>query len=768
MRKDSRAADALPADISSLVGRQAETAEVRRLLSHARLITLTGPGGVGKTRLAVHVARTVRSAFPDGARLVPLAELSQPDLVASAVAAVLGPARSAIAGAGELVSLVGDQRLLLVLDNCEHLVEAVADLVSTLLSGCPNLHILATSRSVLGVDGEVRYQVPTLELPDSEAAVPPGVAVTYDGVALFLERAGRLNADIAAGRVDELAVVELCRRLDGLPLAIELAAAGSRWLSVETMLAQASGPLEKVTPASRTAPARHRSVRASLDYSLRLCSPEARTLWGRLSVFRGGATLPTLEAVCSGGDLAGPELLTALFELADKSLVVLSGSRYTMLETIRQYGAALLDESGQLAATQWAHLHYFAELARELHRGWFGPTQSGLLARANAEQSNLRAALEFSLAEPAGVAVGLGMASDLWPYWIGSGRPAEGRRWLARLLELDDGTALDRPAALWTSGFLSAVDEDIPAARRLLSECLATAEARGDLASAAHARCTLGVADCFEGRIDGAIEQLEAGIALEREVDVGSAYLADALINLGLACCYRGDLDRAHAVLEEASGLCAANGEELLLSWARVFLALEALLDGRVLEAAELAHESLARKRELENEQGMMWAIELLAWAALESGDARRAALLLSAREARARDVGPSFHGHPGMRERHAGYAARAREQLGDAEYAAAVARGRRLSLDDLVATALGEVRAPAAVGDSPLGDLPLTRREREIAELVATGKTNREIAEALVIAPRTVDTHVQNILTKLQFTSRSQVVALVAASRSS
>ncbi|UGQ11094.1 LuxR C-terminal-related transcriptional regulator [Yinghuangia sp. ASG 101] len=763
-RNESAERAHLPADVTSLIGRRAETAEVKRLLTRSRLVTLTGPGGVGKTRLALHVARTLRGAFPDGATMVPLVDLSQPDLLDATVSARIDPGWSRPGDAEDPAARIGTARVLLVLDNCEHLAEPVAVFVARLLSRCPNLHVLATSRAALRIDAEALYRVPPLAVPAPGARVPRGAAAGYDGVALFLERAGALNAEVAAGRVDETVVVELCRRLDGLPLAIELAAAGSRWQSVESML---NHPVPD-PPAPRSAPQRHTTMRASLDYSRELCTPEARLLWLRFSVFRGGATIDAVTSVCAGPGLPPEAVASALFELVEKSVVNLDGSRYTMLETIRRYGARMLAESGEADAVRRAHLAVYAGLAERVRQGWFGLHQRELHAQVLSEHANVRAALETSLGDTATARTGLRLALALFTYWIGSGVPGEGRRWLGRLLDVVDESAAERAEALWQYGFLSVVDGDIPAARELLAESWSLAGRLGDAETAAHARWTMGLAELFDGRVDAGIDHLEAGIAQARACPDSVPFLTDALINLGLAYCYRGDLDQARAVLAEATRLCSATGEELLFSWILVFRALEALLSGRVGEAQELAREALRRKRELVNLQGMVWAVEVLAWAAMDGGQARRAALLLEAAGARAEDFGPAYHGFPGMREWHEHYALRARDELGK-EYAAVSTRGREMSLGELVTEALseaGEGEAPAAAvapaGDSVLHDLPLTPRERQIAGLLATGKTNREIAAALVIAPRTVDTHVQRILTKLDFTSRSQVVALV------
>ncbi|MDF3307168.1 LuxR C-terminal-related transcriptional regulator [Rhodococcus sp. T2V] len=767
VRRDARLRDTLPVEITSLVGRQTETAEIKSLLAHSRLVTLTGPGGVGKTRLGYHVARQVRGAFADGVWTIPLADLSQPDLIAATVAARIGISLSAGDDLGDLVAAIDERQMLLVLDNCEHLVDAVADVTFALLCGCPSLRVLATSREVLRVEGEAPFRVPPLALPSREAGLQPGKAQSYASVALFLERAGALNPDIAAGRYDEQSVVELCRQLDGLPLAIELAAAGSRWLSVESMLTHGGDPLAPATRVSRSTPERHRSLRASLDYSYDLCTSQARVLWARLSVFRGGATLEAVQAVCAGPDLPADAVWTALCELTDKSLVVLDGSRYTMLETIRLYGAQLLHQAGELEVVRETHLRQVLAMAESVEEGWFGPHQLRLLSQVSADQANVRAALEGALTSPGRAGTGLRIASSLWMFWISLGLPGEGRRWLSRLLTASEPTDPERAAALWIHGFLCAVNGDYPAAREQLAECERIAAKVGDAASVAHARSSLGIAELFEGRLEPAIEHLEAGVEMERAVPGGPPYLADALLNLGLAYCYLGRLDEAHKVLTEASQLCAAYGEGLLLSWALAFLGLEELLRGHAESAAGLARESLVRKRSLDNRQGMIWAIELMAWTAVEVGDAQRAAVLFGVGEARAGDFGPPFHGFGGMREWHDRYAARAATGLGVSGYRSALGHGRRLTLDEAASVALGEVLAKPDDIDNPLQDLPLTRREQEIARLVATGKTNREIADELVISPRTVDTHVQRILTKLDFTSRSQVAALIATTRS-
>lgn len=767
----------VPAEVTALVGRKAETADVKQLLSKARVVTLTGPGGVGKTRLALRVAHAVRSAFADGIWMIPLAELEQADLLAATVLARLqadGPTGTRVE---DLAGAIGDRQLLLVLDNCEHLTDAVASLVTHLLASCSELRVLTTSREALRVAGETSYVVPPLALP-GPGALLPGEAQRFDSVALFVERARAIDPHFELGPDGERVAADLCQRLDGLPLAIELAASSTRWLSLDSLVERARDPLAAPPAGLRSAPDRHQSLRASLGYSHELCSPAARTLWARFSVFRGGADLEAVESVCltagpdGVADAIRPDPLrgaipAALFELVDKSVVTREGDQYRMLETIRQFGAEhLAGDPADHIAVSLAHLRFFAVRAERLSQGWFGPDQQALLTQSHADHANFRAALELALDEPRWASLGLRVARELWSFWIGTGSPAEGRHWLGRLLALDGLAAEERARALCVSGFLAAVDGDVAAARTHLEECLAVAAEVGDHATTAHAISTLGVAALFDGHVEEAVDKLTRGTLLEREIGENAPYLVDSLINLGLALSVAGRLPEAQEVLEEARGLCEASREQLLLSWSLIFLGLTRLLEGRVSDAVSLARDGLALKRSIGNDQGVTWAVEILASAAVRAGDGPRAATLLGACDARATDFGPRFHGFPGMVEWHDEAVAQARQAIGAPAYAAAAKRGAELSLDELISLALDEAPATSSTADGVPTQLPLTAREHEIATLVARGDTNREIAAQLVISPRTVDTHVQNVLTKLGFASRSQIAALFAADR--
>ncbi|HJQ46485.1 MAG TPA: LuxR C-terminal-related transcriptional regulator [Amycolatopsis sp.] len=752
----------LPADLTSMVGRRAESAEIKRMLSGSRLVTLTGTGGVGKTRLALHVARQLHPAFRDGVWLVPLGELTQPDLLPLTVMSVISrQSGSAGTGVAELSDFVGDRQLLLVLDNCEHLIEACAKLTTDLLRSCPNLKVLATSREQLRIEGEVLFEVPPLAVPTNGDAA--ALASRYDAVRLFVERASSVCAGFSLTPEQERAVCALCRRLDGLPLAIELAALRSRALSIDELLARQNDRFDVLTAGSRTAPLRHRTLRAVVDYSYQLCSPELQRLWARISVFAGGADLNAVEAVCTGPGLTAAGIPQALAELVDKSIVTFDGSRYRMLETIRAYGLERLRQFGEQRRAGLAHCDYFARLAEDLAAGSFGPDQAALLGRALADHANLRIALEFCLTQPGQATVGLRIAGLLWHFWAGCGLQVEGQHWLDRLLAAGTEPTRERVRALWINAWLAVTRGDIPTGLPLLDECDELAAALGDEDGTAHATFVRGLAEGFLGRPEHSIARLEEAVRLGRLLPAGGPLLAEALIHLGATLCYEKRLDRAVEVLEEGRRLCTEHSEQWLLSWFEVLLGLAAQLGGRQAQATILLNQGLARKHAVGDLLGISIALEFLGWVAIDSNDTDRGVRLIGASQSLAEPLGAHLVGYPRLLDWHGDYSRQARDSLGPRAFDKALEYGRNLGKDRAVAYASGKAMDVGPAPPASREDLPLTRREREVAELVATGKTNRQIAGELVIAVRTVDTHVENILTKLGFTSRAQIAALLA-----
>ena len=466
-----RPPDNLPLQLTSFVGREREMAQVRELLEDNRLLTFTGPGGSGKTRLALVVASGLGRGFEDGVWLVELASLSDPELVPQAVASVLGVRETP--GTPLVDSLrihLGSRGVLLVLDNCEHLVEACASLAEALLHSCPNLRILATSREALGVSGETIFAIPPLSLPDPRRLPALESLPRYEATRLFVERAKAARHGFSLTEGNAMAVAQVCYRLDGIPLAIELAAARIRVLSAEQISSRLDDSFRLLTGGGRSALAHQRTLRTAMDWSHELLSEEEQAMLRRLSVFAGGFTLEAAETVGTGEGIEGDEILDLLASLVDKSLVLVDQQeeiRYRLLETVRQYGREKLEESGEAERVRRRHANYYLALAEEAERGLSGSDQAPWLARLETEHDNLRAALRWSLgggeAEP-----GLGLAAALWSFWYTRGHLSEGRRWLESAV-FENGRLRTRTKAraLGGAGYIALFQGEYEAANRV-------------------------------------------------------------------------------------------------------------------------------------------------------------------------------------------------------------------------------------------------------------------------------------------------------------
>jgi non-specific serine/threonine protein kinase len=759
--RSAKRIDNLPADVSRLVGRRAESAAVKQVLSQARLVTLTGTGGVGKTRLAVHVARQVRHAFPDGVCLVMLAELATAELLPTTVMSALSRSGSASADIPELCDFIADRELLLVLDNCEHLTDACAQLVTVLLRECPRLRVLATSRERLRVGGEMMYVVPPLRLPEPGQAVAADEIQQYDAAALFLERATALHPDLVPSSGDLETILTLCHRLDGLPLAIELMAGRTGSLPIKVLAERHEDHFRILKAGSRSSPPRQQTLQATVDYSFELCSDAARLLWARLSVFAGGASLDGVHGVCADELLPATAVEDALAELVDKSIVTFDGARYHMLETLRAYGRDRLRDAGSEGAVRAAHLRYVAAISGGLGRD-AAPDRSHLaLVRLKEEHPNVRAALEFCLAEEDSACEGLRLAGSLWHFWTGCGLAREGRHWLGELLEACDSASSDRVTGLWVDGFLAAIDGAPATGREKANACAALASALGDAAGVAHASYVHALASLLERSTDEEMSELEAVVRLERDLDEPNPVLCAALMALGIAYCLALRLERAETVLTEARNLGESQNEHLYYSWSRMFLGLVAVLNGRP-DAAPLLKAVLRENRAIGDALGMSTATEFLAWGAMDSSNDLRAARLLGFSQGLAEPAVAHLAGWRVLQSWHDARVADLRTRLGDRVLDAELTHGRAMPFDDGIAYALEERSAPPPPVPEQ-GRLPLTRREHEVALLVAEGLSNRDIASQLVISQRTAEAHVEHILTKLGFNSRTQVVAMFA-----
>ena len=392
----------LPAEVTSFVGRRHEVAGVRRMLATNRLVTLTGAGGVGKTRLAQRVGGEARRAFPDGVWFVELAELRDPGLVAVTVGEALGIREEAVGGdSAGLTAFLADRQALLILDNCEHLIDACADLAGALLPACPGLRILATSRQALRLAGEATLAVQPLSVPDPDLPATPAELSRNESVNLLVERAGAVLPGLELTDENCATIARLCQALEGVPLAIELAVARLRVLTMEQILDRLTDRYRLLTSGARNAPARQQTLRALVDWSWDLCSADERTLWARASVFAGGFELDAAEQICGDESLPADTVLDLIESLVDKSVLTRSAdgprARYRMLEVVREYGAARLAEAGEQPAVAARHRDWFAALASYGDRHWVSPDQAVLMRRLRHEQANLRVALEHAI-----------------------------------------------------------------------------------------------------------------------------------------------------------------------------------------------------------------------------------------------------------------------------------------------------------------------------------------------------------------------------------
>jgi predicted ATPase/DNA-binding CsgD family transcriptional regulator len=783
-RTESMAGGNLPVELTSFVGRRRELAEVKRLLGVSRLLTLTGVGGTGKTRLAVRTAAELRRAFPDGDWFVDLTalrapellvlEVQDPDVLAYLVMVALGVREQPGAGSPleQLVGYLAGRRALLVLDNCEHLLPVGAVLVDSLLRGCPQLRILATSREPLLVAGEVIFAVPPLPTPQPDAPVSVATVDRYEAVTLFAARARAVMPEFALNQGNAGTVGELCRRLDGLPLAIELAAARIRVLAPEQILDRLTERFALLARGSRAAPERQQTLRACAEWSFDLCTKPERILWGRVSVFAGGCELDAIEGICADEKLPVEELLEVVAGLVDKSILLSENAggvaRYRMLETIRDYGQDKLRDWGEDDELRRRHRDWYTDLARQFDADWLSSRQPEWLARLDREVANLRAALEFSLADPDGVEAALAIPASLPFYWALRGRHREGRSWADQALAESGGPTVTRLKALYASVALAIPLGDLPAARARARQGDEVAAQRGDALGYAFADTIRGMAELGGdlAEAENAWQRAEAGFATEP----GDDYLmwrVCALLALAMFRAMRGDTTGASAGHEAVLAICEPRGEMFNTGFSLWSLGFGLWRQGDVPGAAARVREGVQRLRSINDTVGTILSLDTLACIAYDEGQPERAAALLGAVTGLAHAMGGRPALFPELAAYHEQYEQRTRTALGEQAYQAAFAHGERLTLDEAVAYALNEPPPPPAAVPSPAeASTPLTRREQQVAELVAEGLANKEIAAKLVISQRTAESHVEHILTKLAVTNRAQVAARITAQR--
>ncbi|HLK55620.1 MAG TPA: BTAD domain-containing putative transcriptional regulator [Chthonomonadaceae bacterium] len=639
---DSEASHNLPQSVTSFIGREREIEAVRMLLERVRLLTLIGAGGSGKTRLALQIAEELYGAFPDGVWLVELASLSDPLLVTQALASIFAVREApGIPLLQTLIKRIASRHLLLVLDNCEHLLAACGQLVSALLRSCPRVWVLATSRERLGIAGEQTYRVPSLALPDLKSPLTVAGLDHVEAVRLFVDRARLSRSDFVLSAHNAPTVATLCHRLDGIPLALELAAARVRSLSVEDIVARLESRFDLLTGGDRTALPRHQTLRALIDWSYDLLTPQERLLLQRLSVFPGGWTLEAAEGVGAGMPLEERDILELLTSLVDKSLVLAEereGSvRYRMFDTIRQYAAEKLHASGEAEAVFVRRRGWYLAFAQEASEAQrVGQDQGKWLNRLETEHDNLRAALTWSGSDGEGAAAGLLLAAALWRFWMVRGYGNEGWGHLRRALEREGAQERTeaRSKALAAAGNMADNQGDYEAARSLYLQSITILQALAERSqepeyqySVASLFHHLGNLAVIQGDATTARQMFEEGQAvyaelLQRYREAGEKRaLADALVGPGRVAADLGDYAAARAFHEENLALRRELADRRGIGNALISLGGVARLEGDYAAVRRYYSESIAIKQELGDRRGVALAYYELGEVAYRHGD---------------------------------------------------------------------------------------------------------------------------------------------------
>jgi non-specific serine/threonine protein kinase len=762
----------LPAPLTSFIGRERELAEVQARLADSRLLTLTGVGGCGKTRLALAAARSVLDRYPDGVWLVELGPLADPALVAHSVATVVGVRETAgQSTANALAARLRDRRLLLLLDNCEHLLDICARLVDALLRACPDLHVLATSREALGITGEIAWRVPSLAVPDLEHLPPLRELHHNPAVRLFAERALAVQPSFAITERNAAAVAQVCARLDGIPLALELAAARVAALTAEQLAARLDQRFRLLTGGSRAALPRQQTLRATLDWSHDLLSGPERRVLSRLSVFAGGWTVEAAEAVCAGDGIASEDVLDLLVRLVSKSLVLADESaegavRYRLLETVRQYARERLVAANEAESVHLRHAMYFLEFVEALNPQellaaaslW---TDRGLLDQLERELDNLRAALRWWI-ELQDTERAIRQADAVFPIWFLRGSITEGRGWLEELLALAAVTHATRVRmhALPMLANLARRHGEYEVALDAFQEMLSVCQAAGDrqgiastlghLANVHYMRADFPAAwACLEASRTEAGELADPGFASHWHFVGGQIAL------------HEGRYDLARTLLSQELAAPGPPNRLLLSAYVMMNLGTVARAQGNYEEAESLAGRALEIAAQYGDKALLAHVLEAAACQSSAIEQHERALCLSGAATALREAMGAPLS--PAWRHTLDQWLEVSRTALTAQTSTAAFNNGQAMSLQEAIEYARASSPRASGVAEgtqpipAPAAD-PLTQREQEVAALVAQGLTNRQIASRLVITERTVAAHIEHILNKLRFASRTQI----------
>ena len=756
----------LHSELTTFVGRRSALADGRRLMSASvRCLTLIGPGGVGKTRLALRVAANIRQNY-EAVWFVEYGKLRDDARVGQLLAETLGLRTVQEPATSALVEHLANRHVLLVLDNCEHL-PSIAAVTHHLLQWCPGLQVITTSRSPVGVPGEHLLQVPPLTTPGPDAVATPQEATRHEAVALFVDRA-KAAAGFSLTPDNTALVMSLCRRLAGLPLAVELAAAKLRAMSLNEIVNRLGDQLFILTTGgSPVAPDRHRTLRSTLDWSYALCSDKEQSMWERLSVFAGGGfDLNGAEYVCvddSAGGIKQQDVIGLITALVDKSIVRRVGARYTQLAPIYEYGASLLAESEDARRIHERHTEWVRRMSIDAADQWFSLTHAKWVGRLTAERDNIRVAISHALSEPTHAHVALEIVGNLWAYWSAVfGSFSEARDYLSQGLALDTDQTPTRATALWVSAWFALRQGDFTGtATESLAECRTLAEHLADSLALAYSIHLEGVVAYFDGDTDDAIERLKDAHS-RYQVRGDALGVSMALCHLTMACATAGDQEAATAYGRQA--LTMADDNPALLSRS---CALWALSYGQWVHGQTHTDHFLTQALRIMQTAGDKWGLaeilEVQAWRATAEEDDEHAARLFGAAQNVWESIDTTIPGVHPLAIPHDQCVTELRNRLGLDGYEHAFHDGH---INGVIIEA--ETLTPPKRATESGNQQRFTPRENEVAQLIAAGKTNREIAQSLRISQRTVDRHIENMFSKLGVTKRTKIAAWVSENKRS
>lgn len=734
-------------------------------MTESRLVTLTGPGGVGKTRLAVELASRSKKSYKDGVWLIELDSLRSGDRVASAVATTLQvPDQSNRAASERVVDYLREREILLILDNCEHVLQDTAELVDTLLSQAPKVQILATSREPLHLVPEHVCEVPPLSTPPLAQGGNGGSIEHFEAVALLVDRVRHVVPDFSVTPDNRYAIAQLCAQLDGIPFALELAAVKLRALSPQQLLDRLGHRFQLLNRGDRTRLPRQQTLQALIDWSYELCSGPEQLLWRRISVFPDVFDLDAIEDVCGFGELHPAEVLDLLEQLVAKSIVQTDRTaeqvRYRQLMTMREYGAQLLAEAGEDHELSRRHRDHY--LGRAEHRlgTWGGPDQAAIIAITRVERPNLTSALEWSLITAGEHDAAAQIAVVLRYHWIAGGFLSDGRAWLERILRHRELSPQSRNQASWVASWVALLQGDHDEAASHFQAVLHSPSDLQDPEVTTFAQHCQALHHLFTGNLNAAIE-LFLKVSVIHEQHGRAIDQLTAMFQLVTAQFFAGRAEDGLEVGAAALAIAERDGER----WNRAYLHWACGMChwklGDFSAANRAARRALKIQQDFEDGICTALSIELLSWISVSTSDFARSRELSDAARDVWRGLGTDISAFgPHITEMSNASAAKARKSLGAARPQEGAGQ-RRLSTAGAIAVALGgKSRKKTATG--PEGSNLLTRREMEVAELVSQGLTSRQIAGKLVLSPRTVEGHVERIFTKLDFTSRGQISSWV------